>query len=65
MAGPRLRLVKLVVTPVFVLDDGESLREQVGQQFNVAPGDLAGFPARFEADLLKAQDQMTGPLDQS
>lgn len=51
----KLRLLKVVVTPVFVLDDGENLHEEVGKQFSVGPNELMTFPEKFIADMDKAQ----------
>lgn len=60
MAGSRmkLRLLKLVATPVFVLDDGENLREEVGKQIVISPDALFGFAEKFMADLSKAQEAL-------
>jgi hypothetical protein len=46
----RLRLVKVVCQPVFVVDDGESLAEQVAQPIEVGAADWPGIVARLEAD---------------
>lgn len=47
----RLRLVKLVVQPVLVLDDGEHLAEVQAQPILIGPAELPGFPERFTAEL--------------
>jgi hypothetical protein len=40
---PRLRLLKVVVQPVFVLDDGETLTEQPAQPVEVSAAEWPGF----------------------
>jgi hypothetical protein len=40
-----VRLLKVVVQPVFVVDDGETLAEQVGQPVEVAAGQWRDFAA--------------------
>lgn len=54
----KLRLLKLVATPVFVLDDGENLREEVGKQIVITPDALPGFAERFMADVVTAQEAL-------
>jgi hypothetical protein len=39
----RLRLLKVVVQPVFVVDDGDQLREQPAQPVTVSPEDWPTF----------------------
>lgn len=51
----RLRLVKVVVQPVFVIDDGESLSEAVGEQVVVPAADLDAFPEKLRADMVLAE----------
>ena len=46
----RLRLLKVIIQPVFVVDDGESLVEKPSDPVTVNPADLDAFP-----DSLRAQ----------
>lgn len=39
----KLRLLKVIVQPVFVLDDGETLTEQAGQPVEVSAADWPTF----------------------
>lgn len=39
----RLRLLKVVVQPIFVIDDGESLAEYAADPVVVSPGDWPTF----------------------
>jgi hypothetical protein len=39
----KLRLVKVIVQPVFVVDDGESLVEQIAQPVNVPAAEWPTF----------------------
>lgn len=49
----RLRLLKVVVQPVFVLDDGDNLTEHVGQRVEVPGSGWQTFAAdAFTADEL-------------
>lgn len=41
----RLRLLKVTVQPVFVVDDGETLTERVGQPVEVTAANWPGFAA--------------------
>jgi hypothetical protein len=50
----RLRLLKVIVQPVFVLDDGENLVERAAQPVIVTAADwpeyaVTGFPESIEA----------------
>ena len=42
--SPRLRLLKMIVQPVYVLDDGETLTERPGEPFALPPSEVATFP---------------------
>lgn len=59
----RLRLVKLVVHPTFVIDDGESLEEVQAQPVQVNAADLDGFAERFLADMADAERQLSDAPD--
>lgn len=47
----KLRLVKFVVQPVVVIDDGENLTDQPMQSFEVSAVDAPTFVAEFLAQL--------------
>jgi hypothetical protein len=49
----RLRLVKVIIQPVFVVDDGEALTEQAAQPIEVSSADWPGIVERLEADRAK------------
>lgn len=51
----RLRLVKLLIQPVFVIDDGETLTETAGQPIVVSDADLDGFAEKFRTDMRLAE----------
>ena len=46
----RVRLLKVVCQAVFMVDDGESLSELVGQQVTVAGNDWPDFAENLERD---------------
>lgn len=48
----RLRLLKVIVQPVFVLDDGESLEEKPADPITVGPADLDAFPASLREQVV-------------
>lgn len=57
----KLRLLKVIVQPVFVLDDGESLTEQVAQPVEVSPAEWPTFATeRFAASVAELRRQMEG-----
>lgn len=48
----RLRLLKVIVQPVFVVDDGETLTEQPAQPVIVPAAEWPGYAAgRFASDF--------------
>lgn len=47
----RLRLLKVIIQPVFVLDDGESLIEKPADPVTVNPADLDAFPESLRAQV--------------
>lgn len=53
----RLRLVKVIVQPVFAIDDGEDLTEMVADPIPVAAAAWPDFPERFEAER-QAQEKV-------
>jgi hypothetical protein len=63
MAGqtkvPELRLLKVVVQPVVVIDDGVNLQEYAVDPITVNPTEWASYPAgRFQEQLKELQDQL-------
>lgn len=54
----RIRLVKLVVQPHFVIDDGDTLTESVAQPFTVSAADWPTTPDRLEADRLTQEQAL-------
>lgn len=49
-----LRLVKVIVQPVLVWDDGDSLREVQAQPAEVAPADWLDYPAALAEQIAAA-----------
>jgi hypothetical protein len=58
----RLRLLKVVVQPVFVVDDGESLREQTAQPVTVSP---EAWPTFATTTFVEGMEQLQAQLDAS
>lgn len=57
-----LRLLKVIVQPVFVVDDGESLSEQVAQPIEVKPADWPTYATTaFPSAVAALQAQMDKP----
>lgn len=53
----RLRLLKVIVQPVFVVDDGEHLTEQTAEPVVVPSGGWDDFAAGFGARVEELIDQ--------
>lgn len=53
-----MRLLKVIVQPVFVIDDGDNLTEQQGEQFAVTPARLEAFPADLLAQVAAYNEQL-------
>ena len=49
-----LRLLKVIVQPIFVLDDGETLTEQAAQPLEVSAGEWPSFPTGRFAESFDA-----------
>lgn len=49
----KLRLVKVLVQPHFVLDDGESLTEQIAEPVEVKAADWPTYPGEGFADAVR------------
>lgn len=59
----KLRLLKVIVQPVFVLDDGEHLVEQAAEPVAVAPAQWPAYPTTEFAEAfegLRAQVEGEG-----
>lgn len=57
----RLRLLKVVVQPVFVVDDGETLTEQAAQPMEVPAAEWPGFAeGRFAEGFESLRQQVEG-----
>lgn len=60
----RLRLLKVVVQAVFVVDDGETLVEQAVQPVEVTPAEWPSYATgRFAADVAQIRAQVESPTD--
>jgi hypothetical protein len=60
--GKRLRLLKVVVVPTFVVDDGETLDEKQAQPIEVAPADWPTFATEVWPGLFaQAAEQLVEP----
>ncbi|MFL5781797.1 MAG: hypothetical protein ACJ760_10835 [Thermoleophilaceae bacterium] len=49
MSQKRLRLVKVVVQPHFVIDDGDQLEERIGEPVQVPAAEWPEYPRRLDA----------------
>jgi hypothetical protein len=61
---PKLRLLKLIIQPVFVVDDGEGLTELTAEPVVVAAQDWPDYPRKGFQDSfekLRAQVEDSGP----
>lgn len=56
----KLRLLKVIVQPVFVVDDGESLTEQPVQPVSVSPEEWPTFAA---TGFVEGMEQLQAELD--
>ena len=56
--GKRLRLVKVVVHPILVVDDGETLTEFRNQPSEVPAAQWPQFPERLKRDIAEAEAQI-------
>ena len=58
----RLRLLKVIVQPVFAVDDGEALTETAAEPVVVSPADWPTYPTTGFAEAFTAlQAQCDGP----
>lgn len=54
----KLRLVKVIVHPIFVVDDGEQLTEFENTASTIPAVEWPDFPARLQADIAEAEAQL-------
>lgn len=54
----KLRLVKVIVHPIFVVDDGETLREFQNGPSDVPAADWPGFPEKLARDIAEVEKQL-------
>ncbi len=52
MSEPKLRLLKVLVQPIYVLDDGEHLTEQIAEPITIAARAWPTWAARDPLDWL-------------
>lgn len=58
----RLRLLKVIVQPVFVVDDGEQLHEQSAQPVPVSPAD---WPTFATTTFVEGMEALQAQLDKA
>ena len=64
--APKLRLLKVVVQPVMVVDDGESLREVSVEAIVVQPNEWPNYPTgRFTEQIKELQAQLDAGQQQT
>jgi hypothetical protein len=60
----KLRLLKVIVQPVFALDDGETLTEQPGEPVVVSPAEWPSFATeRFAQGFEVLRQQVEGDAE--
>lgn len=57
----KLRLVKVVVHPILVVDDGDSLTEFDNQPSVLPASEWAEFPAKLAADIAEVEKALNEP----
>lgn len=60
----RVRLLKVIVQPVVVVDDGETLLEQEVRPVVVPAAAWEDFPAQFARDFAQLQARVAGGGDE-
>lgn len=58
----RVRLVKMVVQPVVVVDDGETLREVKVDPIHVDPADWPAFSGERWPEMVAEQEAALNPV---
>lgn len=59
----KLRLVKVIVHPIFVLDDGENITEFENQPSVIPASEWPDFPERLKRDIAEAEAQLNADDD--
>lgn len=59
----KLRLLKVIVQPVFVVDDGETLTEQATEPVVVAAKDWPDYPKTGFATAVRALEEQLGSAE--
>ena len=54
----RLRLIKVIVHPIFVVDDGTSLAEFPNSPSEIPAAEWPDFPARLAADIAATEQAL-------
>ncbi len=57
-----LRFLKVIVQPVFVEDDGETLTERTAEPATILAADWPSFPAKLEARRIELEAEMAAEL---
>lgn len=57
----RLRLMKVVVQPIFVVDDGETLAEQNTPPIEVTAANWPAFADRLEGERATHEERLNAP----
>jgi hypothetical protein len=60
----RLRLLKMIVQPIYVIDDGETLVERPGPRVELSAAEVEDFPARYAAGFEELRQQFEGPSEE-
>jgi hypothetical protein len=54
----QLRLVKVMIQPIFVIDDGKTLEEQTSEPIVVTSGDWENYPEQLAAQMSELEDRL-------
>lgn len=56
----KVRLVKVIVQPILVVDDGENLSEQTVQPIHVPAAEWPTYPEKMEDELRRTESELNG-----
>lgn len=56
----KLRLVKVIVQPILVLDDGKTLTEQTVQPITVPAAEWGAYPEKMAKEIAKSEIELNG-----
>lgn len=59
----RLRLVKVIVHPIFVVDDGETISEFENRPSAIPASEWDAFPEKLKADIAEVESQLNAELE--